>query len=214
MPRPGRPPLVVALTGGIGSGKTSVSTRLAALGAAIIDTDSIAHALTAPGGAAMPVIAAAFGAEVVASDGSLDRPAMRRRVFADASARQRLEAILHPLIRARLETALRQVQAPYAVVVIPLLFETGWTAVADRILVVDLPEDQQIQRVMLRNGLSAAEVRRIIATQASRATRRAGADDIIENMGNRDELMRQTEGLHQRYLRLAAAAHPAGIGQQ
>lgn len=214
MPRPGRPPLVVALTGGIGSGKTSVSTRLAALGAAIIDTDSIAHALTAPGGAAMPVIAAAFGAEVVASDGSLDRPAMRRRVFADASARQRLEAILHPLIRAHLETALRQVQAPYAVVVIPLLFETGWTAVADRILVVDLPEDQQIQRVMLRNGLSAAEVRRIIATQASRATRRAGADDIIENMGNRDELMRQTDALHQGYLRLAAAAHPPGIGQQ
>jgi dephospho-CoA kinase len=205
---------VVALTGGIGSGKTSVSTRLASLGAAIIDTDSIAHALTAPGGAAMPVIAAAFGAEVVASDGSLDRPAMRRRVFANASVRQRLEAILHPLIRARLETELHQVQAPYAVVVIPLLFETGWTGVADRILVVDLPEDQQIQRVMLRNGLSAAEVRRIIATQASRATRRAGADDIIENMGNRDELMRQTEGLHQRYLRLAAAAHPAGIGQQ
>lgn len=198
-----RPPLVVALTGGIGSGKTSVSTRLAELGAAVIDTDLIAHALTQPEGEAMSALAAAFGPGVIAADGSLDRPAMRRLAFADPPARRRLEAILHPLIRARLAEELRQVEAPYAVLVIPLLFETGWTAIADRILVVDLPEAQQIARVMRRNGLSAAEVRQILATQVSGATRRAGADDLIENDGDLEALWRQTDRLHRNYLRLS-----------
>ena len=198
-----RPPLVVALTGGIGSGKTSVSNRLAELGAAVIDTDLIAHALTQPEGEAMSALAAAFGPGVIAADGSLDRPAMRRLAFADPPARRRLEAILHPLIRARLAEELRQVEAPYAVLVIPLLFETGWTAIADRILVVDLPEAQQIARVMRRNGLSAAEVRQILATQVSGATRRAGADDLIENDGDLEALWRQTDRLHRNYLRLS-----------
>ena len=201
--RVSRPPLVVALTGGIGSGKTSVSTRLAELGAAVIDTDLIAHALTQPEGEAMSALAAAFGPGVIAADGSLDRPAMRRLAFADPPARRRLEAILHPLIRARLAEELRQVEAPYAVLVIPLLFETGWTAIADRILVVDLPEAQQIARVMRRNGLSAAEVRQILATQVSGATRRAGADDLIENDGDLEALWRQTDRLHRNYLRLS-----------
>ncbi len=129
--RVSRPPLVVALTGGIGSGKTSVSTRLAELGAAVIDTDLIAHALTQPEGEAMSALAAAFGPGVIAADGSLDRPAMRRLAFADPPARRRLEAILHPLIRARLAEELRQVDAPYAVLVSPLLFETGWTAITN-----------------------------------------------------------------------------------
>ena len=194
---------MVALTGGIGSGKTSVSTRLAELGAAVIDTDLIAHALTQPEGEAMSALAAAFGPGVIAADGSLDRPAMRRLAFADPPARRRLEAILHPLIRARLAEELRQVEAPYAVLVIPLLFETGWTAIADRILVVDLPEAQQIARVMRRNGLSAAEVRQILATQVSGATRRAGADDLIENDGDLEALWRQTDRLHRNYLRLS-----------
>ncbi len=201
--RVSRPPLVVALTGGIGSGKTSVSTRLAELGAAVIDTDLIAHALTQPEGEAMSALAAAFGPGVIAADGSLDRPAMRRLAFADPPARRRLEAILHPLIRARLAEELRQVDAPYAVLVIPLLFETGWTAIANRILVVDLPEAQQIARVMRRNGLSAAEVRQILATQVSGATRRAGADDLIENDGDLEALWRQTDRLHRNYLRLS-----------
>lgn len=211
MPAPDRPALVVALTGGIGSGKTSVSTRLAELGAAVIDTDLLAHALTQPDAEAMPAIAAAFGPGVIAADGGLDRAAMRRLAFADPQARRRLEAILHPLIRARLAAELRQVEAPYAVLVIPLLFETGWTDIADRILVVDLPEDQQIARVMRRNGLSAAEVRQILATQVSGATRRAGADDLIENDGDLEALWRLTDLLHRNYLRLSTVRKATSI---
>jgi dephospho-CoA kinase len=136
---------------------------------------------------------------------------MRRLAFADPPARRRLEAILHPLIRARLAEELRQVEAPYAVLVIPLLFETGWTEIADRILVVDLPEDQQIARVMRRNGLSAAEVRQILATQVSGATRRAGADDLIENDGDLEALWRQTDLLHRNYLRLSTVRKATSI---
>lgn len=204
----GRPRLVVALTGGIGSGKTTVSQRLAELGAAVIDTDLIAHALTAPGGAAMAAIATAFGPGAIAADGSLDRVAMRRLIFNDARARHRLEAILHPLIRARMDEQLAQVQAPYAVLAIPLLFETGWTDVADRILVVDLPESLQVTRVMARGDLSAEEVRPILASQARRETRRQGADDLIDNSGILEDLMARTTDLHRRYLRLAQKPRP------
>lgn len=204
----GRPRLVVALTGGIGSGKTTVSQRLAQLGAAVIDTDLIAHALTAPGGAAMAAIATAFGPGAIAADGSLDRVAMRRLIFSDARARHRLEAILHPLIRARMDEQLAQVQAPYAVLAIPLLFETGWTDVADRILVVDLPESLQVTRVMARGDLSAEEVRPILASQARRETRRQGADDLIDNSGILEDLMARTADLHRRYLRLAQKPRP------
>ena len=204
----GRPRLVVALTGGIGSGKTTVSQHLAELGAAVIDTDLIAHALTAPGGAAMAAIATAFGPGAIAADGSLDRVAMRRMIFNDARARHRLEAILHPLIRARMDEQLAQVQAPYAVLAIPLLFETGWTDVADRILVVDLPEPLQVARVMARGDLSAEEVRPILASQARRETRRQGADDLIDNSGILEDLMARTADLHRRYLRLAQKPRP------
>lgn len=204
----GRPRLVVALTGGIGSGKTTVSQHLAELGAAVIDTDLIAHALTAPGGAAMAAIATAFGPGAIAADGSLDRVAMRRLIFNDARARHRLEAILHPLIRARMDEQLAQVQAPYAVLAIPLLFETGWTDVADRILVVDLPEPLQVARVMARGDLSAEEVRPILASQARRETRRQGADDLIDNSGILEDLMARTADLHRRYLRLAQKPRP------
>ncbi len=205
----GRPRLVVALTGGIGSGKTTVAERLAKRGAAVIDTDLIAHALTAPGGAAMAAIAAAFGPGPIAANGSLDRAAMRRLIFSDARARHRLEAILHPLIRARMDEELTQVQAPYAVLAIPLLFETGWTDVADRILVVDLPEPLQIARVMARSGLTEAEVRLILASQAPRETRRQGADDLIDNSGNLEDLLARTDALHESYLRLAQDSGPA-----
>ncbi len=203
-----RPRLVVALTGGIGSGKTTVSERLAQRGAAVIDTDLIAHALTAPDGTAMAAIAAAFGPGPIAADGSLDRAAMRRLIFSDPSARHQLEAILHPLIRARMEEELDQVKAPYAVLAIPLLFETGWTDVADRILVVDLPEPLQIARVMARGGLTEAEVRPILASQARRETRRQGADDLIDNSGNLEDLLSRTDELHERYLTLAQDPGP------
>lgn len=209
MTSPGRPRLVVALTGGIGSGKTTVSERLAQRGAAVIDTDLIAHALTAADGAAMAAIVAAFGPGPIAANGSLDRAAMRRLIFRNPSARHRLEAILHPLIRARMDEALTQVQAPYAVLAIPLLFETGWTDVGDRILVVDLPEPLQIARVMARGGLTEAEVRPILASQARRETRRQGADDLIDNSGTLEDLLVRTDELHEGYLRLA---QPSGRG--
>ena len=204
----GRPRLVIALTGGIGSGKTTVAERLAKRGAAVIDTDLIAHALTAPGGAAMAAIAAAFGPGPIAADGSLDRAVMRHLIFSDDRARHRLEAILHPLIRARMDEELTQVQAPYAVLAIPLLFETGWTDVADRILVVDLPETLQIARVMARSGLTEAEVRLILASQARRETRHQGADDLIDNSGNLEDLLARTDELHERYLTLAQDPGP------
>jgi dephospho-CoA kinase len=197
--------LVVALTGGIGSGKSTVSARLADLGAPVIDADTIAHELTAPGEPALAAIREAFGTDVLAPDGSLDRTVLRRYVFADPQARERLEAILHPRIRERMLARLAALDAPYAVLVIPLLFETGQTGLADRVLVVDLPEEEQIRRVHARSGLTEQEIRRILANQAQRRTRVAGADDLIDNSGDHAALIAQVDMLHRRYLELAAA---------
>jgi dephospho-CoA kinase len=204
--------LIVGLTGGIGSGKTTVADLFARRGAALVDTDAIAHELTGPLGAAMAAIAAAFGAAVLRPDGGLDRAAMRAVVFSDRSARMRLEAILHPLIRqqseARCEAA---ANAPYVVLVVPLLVETGsYRQRADRVLVVDCDESVQISRVMARSGLAAEDVRAIMATQASRAERLAVADDVVLNESGLEALLSQVEELHQRYLDLARAKPHAG----
>jgi dephospho-CoA kinase len=197
--------LVVALTGGIGSGKSTVSARLAELGVPVIDADIVSHELTAQGEPAVAAIRKALGADVVAADGDLDRAALRRRVFADPQARERLEAILHPRIRDRMLAHLAALDAPYAVLVIPLLFEAGQTGLADRILVVDLPEEEQIRRVRARSGLTEAEIRSILASQVPRHTRLAGADDLIDNGGDYTALIAQVDKLHHRYLELAAA---------
>lgn len=198
---------VVGLTGGIGSGKSAVAERFAELGADIVDTDAIAHALTAPGGAAMPAIAGSFGAGVVAADGRLDRAAMRERVFGDAALRTRLEAILHPLIR---EEALRQLaggQGAYAVLAVPLLFEKGgYLELVDRTLVVDCPEETQLARVMARSSLPADAVRAIMAAQLPRAERTARADDVIDNSGGLDKLALQVAAKHRYYLACLARA--------
>lgn len=199
--------LRVALTGGIGSGKSTVSALFAARGASVIDADEVSHQLTAPGGAALPAITAHFGPTIIAADGRLDRAELRRRVFGDAAERHALEAILHPRIRAAMHAAANAATGAYALLAIPLLFETGQQADADRVLVVDLPEPLQIARVMARSALTEAEVRRIIAAQAPRARRLAGADDVIDNSGTADALAPQVERLHARYLALAAAAH-------
>lgn len=194
-------PFVVGLTGGIGSGKSAVAELFAALGAAVVDTDVIAHQLTAPGGAAVSPIRAAFGEGVIAADGSLDRAAMRRRVFADGAAKARLEGILHPLIRDESERQCLAALAPYVVWVVPLLVESGnYRRRADRILVVDCPEALQVARVMARSRLSADEVRAIMATQASRADRLAAADDVIVNDGSLDALRPRVADLHAGYL--------------
>lgn len=195
--------LVVALTGGIGSGKSSVSNRLASLGVPVIDTDEISHQLTAPGGDALRAIAQTFGPGVMRPDGSLDRAALRHLVFDDKAARKRLEAILHPRIRARMHERLAAVEAPYAVLVIPLLLETGQADVADRILVVDLPEAEQLRRVQVRSDLDAGQIRRIIASQTSRSLRLERADDVIDNSGDQRALYEQVDRLHREYLDLA-----------
>jgi dephospho-CoA kinase len=199
--------LVVALTGGIGSGKSAAADKFAELGAAIVDADAIAHTLTAAGGAAMPAIEGAFGPDVVAADGSLDRGAMRNLVFADGVRRAQLEGILHPLIRAASEArrdAALAAGAPYAMMVIPLLVESAnYRARFDRVVVVDCPEALQIQRVMARSGLAAKEVASIMATQASREQRLAVADDVIHNDADLETLHAQVVVLHEHYLALA-----------
>lgn len=191
----------VGLTGGIGSGKSTVAKALAEHGADLIDTDAIARALTAPQGAALPELCAAFGPDILDADGALDRAAMRHRVFADPAARARLEGILHPRIR---EIALARSQAsraPYVLFDVPLLTESPvWQALCDRILVVDCPPELQISRVMARNGLRREEVERILASQASRAARLAIADDVIDNSADLARLQAQILPLHHRYL--------------
>ncbi|NWG30882.1 MAG: dephospho-CoA kinase [Rhodocyclaceae bacterium] len=198
-------PFVVGLTGGIGSGKSAAAERFAARGAAIVDTDAIAHELTAPGGAAIEPIRLAFGDALLTAESALDRAAMRRLVFADAAARERLEAILHPLIRAESEARLcRLASADYAVLVVPLLVETGdYRSRVDRVCVVDCPEALQLARVMARSGLSRDEVLAILAAQASRAQRLAAADDVIDNSQGLAELDAQVAHLHEKYRTLA-----------
>lgn len=196
---------VVGLTGGIGSGKSAAADAFAALGVSVVDTDAIAHELTAPGGAAMPGLVAAFGAEVAAVDGALDRARMRRLVFADPAARERLEAILHPLIRTLSAERCRLALSPYVILAVPLLVESGtYRERCDRIVAVDCPEGLQICRVMARNGLAEAEVRAIMATQASRDERLAVADDVITNDHDLANLEKQVGELHRKYLQLSS----------
>ena len=203
-------PYVVGLTGGIGSGKSAVAGLFAKLGVHVIDTDEIAHEMTRKGGQAIAPIRAAFGAEAIATDGSLDRDRMRRLVFGDIQARRRLEAILHPLIRAESARRVERARSPYAILVIPLLVESGVDrSRTARVLVVDCSEALQIERVMRRSGLPKAEVRAILASQASRQQRLAAADDVIDNSGPLGALHEQVTRLNEKYLTLAAASERA-----
>ena len=182
------PRLAIGLTGGIGSGKSTVAALWVAHGAMLVDTDAIAHALTAPGGAAMPALRQRFGGAVAAPDGALDRSQMRQLVFADADAKRALEAILHPMIGAEAQRQAAAAATPgrSSVVVfdVPLLTESSaWRARCQRILVLDCPAATQVQRVMARSGWTAAQVERVISLQAPRAARRAIADAVIHNDG-------------------------------
>ncbi|HMV52370.1 MAG TPA: dephospho-CoA kinase [Rhodocyclaceae bacterium] len=193
-------PLVVGLTGGIGSGKSLVAELFREHGVAIVDTDLIARELTGPGGAAMPAIRAAFGESVIDVRGALDRAAMRALAFGDPAQRERLEAILHPMIRRQSGEEVAAASAPYVMLVVPLLVESGtYRERVDRVLVVDCSERTQLGRVMARNALAADAVRAIMAAQATRAERLAAADDVIDNEGDFAALRRQVDELDRRY---------------
>jgi dephospho-CoA kinase len=196
--------LVVGLTGGIGSGKTTVSDQFAQWGIPVIDTDLLARELVEPGQPALAEIAVEFGTDCLDDQGRLDRARLREQVFADDAGRRRLEAILHPRIRAMARQRIATLQAPYCLLVIPLLVETGMTDLVDRVLVVDVPEAEQIRRVMARDRIDEAQARRILAAQASRDQRLSLADEVVKNFGNFAKLELQIADLHRRYLRLAA----------
>ena len=200
---------MVGLTGGIGSGKSAAAEEFARLGAEVVDTDAIARALTAPGGAAMPRIKSRFGAAFVAANGAMDREAMRRHVFSDPAAKQALERLLHPMIREASSRRIAEAKAPYVVHVVPLLIESpDYRSRVDRVLVVDCPEELQVERVRARSGLDAAQVRAIMLSQAPRAARLAAADDVIDNGGDLAALKTQVARLHAKYL--ALAGNPRG----
>ena len=197
---------IVGLTGGIGSGKSAAAQVFEELGATVIDTDAIAHELTAAGGAAIEPIGAAFGADYLTPEGALWRSRMRELVFADAAKKRLLESILHPMIRAQTSALVQAARSPYVILMVPLLVESGdYRKRCQRILVVDCPEELQVERVMARSGLDAGQVRAIMANQITRAARLAAADDVLDNSRDLAHLRRQAEGLHARYLQLAAA---------
>ncbi|MGE5648674.1 MAG: dephospho-CoA kinase [Bacillota bacterium] len=197
----------VGLTGGIGSGKTTVADMFAARGAAVIDTDQIAHQLTAPGGTAIAEIRTQFGDAFLMENGAMDRAKVREYVFSEPAAKSRLEAILHPLIRIEVERAAQQAQGEYLIFVVPLLVESSsWKQRVSRVLVVDCLEETQVRRVMSRSGLPEAQVRAIMAAQASRQERLAAADDVIDNNGDALALVPQVDRLHAAYAALASAS--------
>ncbi|MEP7327595.1 MAG: dephospho-CoA kinase [Betaproteobacteria bacterium] len=200
---------VVGLTGGIGSGKSEVAKAFVALGADMVDADEAAHALSAPGHAGHRAVVAAFGPRATAPDGTLDRGWLREAVFADPAQRRRLESILHPLIRACMDEAMAKWTAPYGILSVPLLLErNARPRQVARVLVVDCPEELQVQRVMARSGLTAPEVRAIMDAQMSRQARLALADDVIDNAGPLSALDIQVALLDAQY-RHAALLHAA-----
>lgn len=195
---------IVGLTGGIGSGKSAAADAFEKLGASVVDTDLIAHELTRAGGAAIAGVRQLFGDAVIAADGAMDRKAVRERVFSDPAAKRRLEALLHPMIRAESERRIAAATGPYVVHVVPLLVESpGYRERVQRVLVVDCPEALQVERVRARSGLAAEAVRAIMRSQVSREERLAAADDVIDNSGTLAALQKQVRKLHQTYLELA-----------
>ena len=196
--------LIVALTGGIGSGKSTVADAFARHGVPIIDTDVIARELVSPGQPALAEIVDHFGDEVITPDGQLDRTRLRERIFANPAQRQALEQILHPRIREEVRRQIETLQSPYCLVVIPLYTETGDYPCVDRVLVVDTDDETRIRRTMARDRLSREQVQQILASQSSREERLALADDVVDNSNEADQLVEQVDKLHQKYLALAS----------
>jgi dephospho-CoA kinase len=197
--------LRIALTGGIASGKSLVADSFAALGVPVIDTDVIARQVVEPGEPALAEVVTAFGPGVLGADGRLDRRRLRELIFADATARRRLEAILHPAIRIEMERQSLAADGPYQVLVIPLLTEGGRRDHVDRVLVVDVPESLQVERLITRDSVSREQALASLGAQATRAARLAFADDVIDNTGSAGDLRAKVAALHEQYLRLASA---------
>ena len=198
--------LKIGLTGGIASGKSLVAGMFAKLGAALVDTDVLAREVVAPGEPGLDAVRRLFGPSMLTPSGELNRSAVRTLVFADAAKRRDLEEVLHPLIRDRTLRKLQHVEGPYAIVAVPLLVETLFGELVDRVLVVDCPASTQLERLMQRDQLPRAEATAMIAAQVDRAGRLQAADDVIDNSGTVELTRRQVERLHQRYLELASAS--------
>jgi dephospho-CoA kinase len=194
--------LLIGLTGGIGSGKSTVAEQFRALGAGYVDADMVAREVVAPGTPALAAIIEHFGAELLQADGALNRAALRQRIFSDDTAKLWLEQLLHPAIRQQLFTQLRALQTPYAFLVAPLLLENNLDKFCDRVLVVDVSEQTQLNRTMARDQNNAQQVKAIMAAQLGRQQKLARADDIIDNNGNLSQLTEQITHLHQKYLEL------------
>jgi dephospho-CoA kinase len=200
--------LRIGLTGGIASGKSTVAERFTELGVPVIDADAAARTVVMPGTPGLAAVGQRFGPSVVAANGELDRRALRDLVFRDPASRRDLEALLHPLIRAEMERSAELAAGPYIIMAIPLLVEGGASDRVDRVLVVDVEEAVQLQRVMARDGCTLEQARAILASQASRSARLAAADDVLLNAGTVTDLRQAVDHLHERYLRLAEAQRP------
>jgi dephospho-CoA kinase len=203
--------LCIGLTGGIASGKTTVAQRFIELGVPVIDADESSRFVVAPGQPGLAELTKRFGSGVLTADGELDRRTLRDLVFADPQLRRDLEAILHPLIREDMERRANGAVGPYLVMAIPLLVEGGNPDRIDRILVVDIDEGVQLERVMARDSTTLEQARAILAAQASRAARLEAADDVIVNSGTVADLRQAVDSLHERYLRLAATTRPPNV---
>jgi dephospho-CoA kinase len=196
--------LVVGLTGGIGSGKSAAAEEFARLGATVVDTDLIAHELTAAGGKAIEPVRRRFGDAAIGAGGAMDRAWMRQRAFSDPEAKKALEAILHPMIREESRRRIGAATGAYVVHAVPLLVESGdFRQRVDRVLVIDVPEALQVARVRARSALAEDAIRAIMRAQASRAERLAAADDVLDNSGTLDALRHGVRALHEKYLQLA-----------
>lgn len=195
--------LVIGLTGGIGSGKSTVAEMFESLGVPIIDMDRIARQIVEPGQPALTQIKQAFGEKIVAASGQLNRQQLSKIIFDSAEKRHQLEAILHPLIRQETERQLAELKSPYCIVVIPLLLESEQRSLVDRVLVVDVPESLQITRTMQRDGISAAQVRKILAAQVGRDSRLNAADDVIDNSAAMEDIRHRVDELDQQYRALS-----------
>lgn len=199
-------PLRVGLTGGVGSGKSTVASHFEALGVPVIDADIVARQVVAPGQPALLDIAAYFGEEVL-KEGQLDRALLRRKIFSDDHQRRWLEGLLHPLIYKAIEQQIASLSAPYVLIVVPLLLEAGWQNLVDRVLVVDVDPKLQIQRVVGRDQLESSAVEKMLKAQIIREPRLLAADDVLDNSGSPDDLPEKVLKLHQSYLHMAGRYH-------